>query len=81
MSEDRLGEIKHYITTIYQGHMARGHFDWLLSEVERLRAEAKERHLSNQALIKKFDEQDATIATLTERIKELETILAESKKD
>ena len=69
MSENRLENIKKELAEFewFEYIVDEEDFKWLITEAgeaERLRAEAKERHLSNQALIKKFDEQDATITTL-----------------
>ena len=79
VTEDRLKEIKHYITTVYQGHIARGHFDWLISEFEREREAADTVRLSNRELLKVVDKQDATITTLREALGGLGNYLRVSK--
>ena len=68
---DHLEKIKNKIKLpVTWGKFNEADRDWLISEVERLRLEADERRLSNQALIKKFDEQDATITTLRATVEE-----------
>ena len=74
MSEDRLEKIRQ----AYPVPCGFPTIDWLISEVDRLRG-----HLAQEVRVFdiRIDERNTTITTLTERIKELETVLAESKKD
>ena len=80
MSEDRLKEIKHYITTVYQGHIARGHFDWLISEVERFQQKDGLRTREHNILVQENRNLTATIATLREALEILVPTLRQAEK-